>query len=227
MKTPFTKSADLRKSYHIRLQLGLILSLSIFLVLFKIDFYPQDDQELTLITEQEEVVIDEIIQTKQEEIAPPPPKPVVPVAVPNDEILTDEIIDLDAELDLYESAEIPIKPPAQEADEEPEEEEPEIFVVVEQMPVLIGGLEKLHEEIKYPDLAKQAEIEGRVLVEFIIDEEGNVTNPRVIRGIGGGCDEEALRAVSKAKFIPGKQRGRPVKIKYVLPVVFVLRNANS
>jgi len=227
MKTPFKKSADLRKSYHIRLQLGLILSLLIFLVLFKIDFYPQNNDELTLITQQEEVVIDEIIQTKQEEIAPPPPKPVVPVEVPNDEILTDEIIDIDAELDLYESAEIPIKPPAQEAAEKPEEEEPEIFVVVEQMPVLIGGLEKLHEEITYPDLAKQAEIEGRVLVEFIIDEEGNVTNPRVIRGIGGGCDEEALRAVSKAKFIPGKQRGRPVKIKYVLPVVFVLRNANS
>lgn len=224
MRTPLTKSTDLRKSYHIRLELGLILSLLIFVLLFNIDFYPQDKEELPVISEREEVVIDEVIQTKQKEIAPPPPKPLVPVTVPNDEVISDEILDIDAELDLYESAEIPIKPPAQEATEESEEEEPEVFVVVEQMPVLIGGLKKLQEEISYPQLAKEAGIQGRVIVEFIIDEEGNVTNPRVIRGIGGGCDEEALRVVSKAKFIPGKQRGRPVKIKYALPVVFVLRN---
>ncbi|MEX0595435.1 MAG: energy transducer TonB, partial [Candidatus Paceibacterota bacterium] len=64
-----------------------------------------------------------------------------------------------------------------------------------------------------------------VVVQFIIDEEGNVNDPVVVRGIGGGCDEEAVRAVSKAKFIPGKQRGKPVRVRYSLPVTFRLDNS--
>ena len=68
--------------------------------------------------------------------------------------------------------------------------------------------------------ARRAAIEGRVTIQFIVNEQGEVENPRVIRGIGGGCDEEALKAVMTARFKPGMQRGRPVRVQYSLPIVF-------
>jgi TonB family protein len=74
-------------------------------------------------------------------------------------------------------------------------------------------------------MARRAGIEGRVYVQFIVNENGDVEEPRVIRGIGGGADEEALRAVRDAKFKPGVQRGRPVRVQYSLPVVFKLNNS--
>lgn len=216
---------DLKKNYLIRLELGFILSLLIFITAFKINIVADQEAELVTADVQEEVYMEDIVQTKQELKAPPPPRPRVPVEVPNDEIIENEIIELDAELDLDQAVmELPPPPPSFE-----EEEEQEIFVVVEQMPELIGGLASIQKHIKYPELAMKAGIEGRVVVQFIIDEEGNVKNPVVVRGIGGGCDEEALRAVKLAKFIPGRQRGRPVLVKYSLPVTFRLQklSANS
>lgn len=96
------------------------------------------------------------------------------------------------------------------------------FVVVEQMPELIGGLESVQMKIRYPEEARSAGIEGRVYVQFIVDEDGNVDNPKVVRGIGGGADEEALRVVSQAKFKPGMQKGRTVRVQYSLPIHFKL-----
>lgn len=98
----------------------------------------------------------------------------------------------------------------------------EIFVIVEQMPELIGGLESIQREMRYPETARRAGIEGRVYVQFVVDEEGNVAYPRVTRGIGGGADEEALRVVSQAKFRPAMQRGMPVKVHFTLPIFFRL-----
>ncbi len=103
------------------------------------------------------------------------------------------------------------------------EEAPQVFVVVENMPELIGGLAALQREIRYPVIAKKAGIEGRVILQFIVDEQGRVTESKVVRGIGGGCDEEALRVVQQARFRPGTQRGKPVKVKMSLPVTFKLR----
>ena len=104
---------------------------------------------------------------------------------------------------------------------EPEEPTP-VFVVVEEMPELIGGLAALQREIRYPVIARKAGIEGRVILQFIIDEQGRVTESKVVRGIGGGCEEEALRAFQTMRFRPGKQRGKPVKVKMSLPVTFRL-----
>lgn len=210
---------DLKKGYLIRLELGFILSLLIFISAFKLNIQPSEKQDNLVVDVQEEVYVEEIVQTKQEMKAPPPPRPIIPVEVPNDEIIENEIIDLDSELDLDASMmELPPPPPKFEE----EEEEEEIFVVVEQMPELIGGLASIQKHIEYPEMARKAGIEGRVVVQFIIDEEGNVRDPIVVRGIGGGCDEEALKAVRKAKFIPGKQRGKPVLVRYSLPVAFKL-----
>lgn len=215
---------DLKKGYLIRLELGFILTLLIFISAFKLNIQPSEKGESIAIDRQEEIFVEEIVQTKQELKAPPPPRPIVPVEVPNDEIIENEIIDLDSELDLDESfMELPPPPPQ----EQKADDEDEIFVVVEQMPELIGGLASLQEYITYPEMARRAQIEGRVIVQFIIDKEGNVRDPEVIRGIGGGCDEVALKAIKKAKFIPGRQRGMPVLVKYSMPINFTLKNQNS
>lgn len=103
----------------------------------------------------------------------------------------------------------------------------DFYVVVEQMPEMIGGLASLQKEIKYPQMARNAGIEGRVIIQFIVNEQGQVENPQIIRGIGGGCDEEALRAVKLAQFKPGKQRGEPVRVQYSLPIVFKLPESGS
>jgi TonB family protein len=104
------------------------------------------------------------------------------------------------------------------------DEEAEIYLVVEEDPELIVGLEGLQRGLLYPEIARKKGIEGRVFVQFVVDEKGNVIDPIVTRGIGGGCDEAALEAVRKAKFNPGKQRGRPVKVQYSIPVTFRLQN---
>ncbi len=209
--------ADLSKYYTIFLQLGLILTLAIFIIAVKVDISSVGPEEYVL-EEQEIVEMEEIIQTRQIETPPPPPRPPVPVEVPNDEIIDDVDIDISSDWDLDDRLEMP---PPPEEEEQPEED---FFVVVEQMPELIGGLASIQENIRYPEMARRAGIEGRVYVQFIVNEEGEVEDPQVIRGIGGGADEEALRAVRQAKFKPGMQRGRPVRVQYSLPVVFRLQN---
>ncbi len=106
---------------------------------------------------------------------------------------------------------------------EPEEPTP-VFVVVEEMPELIGGLAALQREIRYPVIAKKAGVEGRVFLQFIIDEQGRVSESKVVRSIGAGCDEEALRALQTMHFRPGKQRGKAVRVKMSLPITFRLRD---
>lgn len=210
--------ADLRNYYTIFLELGMLITLVIFIIAVKVDLTTSATEEYQL-DEQEVVEMEEIIQTEQIETPPPPPRPPVPVEVPNDEIMEDVDIDISADLDLAGPLDNPPPPPQEE-----EENEEDFFVVVEQMPELIGGLAELQSNIKYPEMARRAGIEGRVYVQFIVNERGEVEDPKVIRGIGGGADEEALRAVRQAKFKPGMQRGRPVRVQYSLPVFFRLQN---
>lgn len=101
----------------------------------------------------------------------------------------------------------------------------EVFIVVESMPELIGGQVGIQSKVEYPATAKRAGIQGRVTVQFIVDKNGNVVEPKVIRGIGGGCDEEAVRVVSEAKFKPGVQRGQNVEVQMSLPVLFRLNDS--
>lgn len=226
MKEPITRmkrNSTLRKNYFISIELGLIFSLALFIFLFKMDFYPQQGDEQVFFEVQEEVFVEEIVQTKQTDTPPPPPRPPVPVEVPNDEIIADDIVELDLEFDLDGPMDLPPPPPKQ-AEEEIEDE---IFVVVEQPPVLIGGIAGVQKRIVYPELALKVGIEGRVVVQFVVDREGRVVNPVVMRGIGGGCDEEAIRAVKTAKFQPGMQRGRPVAVRYSLPITFKIYNKDS
>jgi len=217
MRNRKKSNADLRKYYTVFLELGLIATLLIFIAAVKVDLHT-GKQDTNLTEEQEVVEMEDIERTKQEEKPPPPPRPPVPVEVPNDEVLEDQIIDIDAEINLDQPLDMP--PPPDEGGEEEED----FFVVVEQMPELIGGLAELQKKARYPEMARKAGIEGRVIVQFVVNEEGRVENPRVIRGIGGGCDEEALRVVKQARFRPGQQRGKPVRVQYSLPIVFKLQN---
>ena len=110
---------------------------------------------------------------------------------------------------------------------EPEEESEQIFNIVEESAAPKGGMaafyKYVHDKIKYPPQARRMGIEGRVFVEFVIAIDGTLTEVRAIKGIGAGCDEEAVRIIQSAPpWSPGKQRGKPVKQRYTLPIIFKL-----
>ncbi len=110
---------------------------------------------------------------------------------------------------------------------ESEYDDANVFTVVEEMPEFVGGNEELiaflSKNIKYPKEAKDNDIEGKVIVSFVIDTDGSVTDAEVVRSVGSGCDEEAVRVVSSMpKWIPGKQRGKAVKVSFKLPINFAL-----
>ena len=214
------EEANLRNEYPIWIQLGMVFALSILLIGFQWNFTTEYSFEVQL-EEQEVVEMEEVQQTKQEVKPPPPPKPPVPVEVPNDEIIEDDNVDFDASLDLNESLDTQGPPPPPEKEEE--EKEQEVFVVVEDQPQLKGGMAALQKEVNYPEFAKKAGIEGRVFVQFVVDESGNVQDPKVTRGVHKLLNEEAVRAVKQMTFTPGKQRGKAVKVQMSLPVTFRLK----
>ncbi|MCC6939143.1 MAG: energy transducer TonB [Flavobacteriales bacterium] len=108
------------------------------------------------------------------------------------------------------------------------EAEPQIFTIVEEMPAFPGGeaelFKYLSKAVKYPQMAQDAMISGVVYMTFVVDENGKVRDPKVLRGIGGGCDQEAIRVVkAMPEWEPGKQRGKPVRVQYNLPIRFTLK----
>ncbi len=99
-----------------------------------------------------------------------------------------------------------------------------VYIIVEEMPELIGGLAAVAKHVTYTPIAKRAGVEGRVYLQFVVSKEGVPENIRVMRGVGAGLDEAAAEAVSKVRFIPGRQRGEAVPVKMSLPVTFKLDN---
>ena len=107
-----------------------------------------------------------------------------------------------------------------------------VFVVVEKSPEFPGGNDSLYafigRNIKYPEAAKKNKIEGRVFVTFVVEKDGQVSSAKILRDIGGGCGEEALRVVnSMPKWTPGTQRGNPVRVQFNLPIMFQLQKQTS
>ncbi|GEM_PF-187146 len=116
---------------------------------------------------------------------------------------------------------------AAEVDMEAEVAEAEVFMVVEEAPVFPGGEEArtrfLQQNIRYPQLARESNIQGTVYVTFVVEPNGTISDVRLLRGIGGGCDEEAMRVVrAMPKWMPGKQRGKPVRVQFNMAVKFIL-----
>ncbi|GBD89188.1 gram-negative bacterial tonB protein [bacterium BMS3Abin03] len=209
--------ADLKAKYKLVMEICIIISLAITIVAFK--YFPHI-QKGNAITEgpQELFTVEDIQQTKQEMRPPPPPKPPIPIEAPSDDVLEDIELE-DTEIDLNANMKAPPPPPK----EKKVEAEPHYFVAVEEMPQPIGGIKAIQEKIVYPEIAKRAGVEGKVYVLAFVDEKGNVTKAKIIKGIGAGCDEAALNAVLKTKFKPGKQRGKPVKVQVSIPIVFKLQ----
>ena len=209
-------TADLKARYRIYLKLGLILSLTLIIAAFK--FSPRlGEKEKIKNTIQYLITIEDVINTVQKHDLPKPPeRPHIIEAideVPEDIELSDISINEDAVLD---------KPPVLIDKHKIIEEEPFIDWA-EEMPEPIGGLKDLQKRVVYTEIARLAGIEGQVLIEAWIDKEGNVVDARIERDIGGGLGESALNAVLSTKFIPGKQRGIPVKVKVMIPIRFALR----
>ena len=193
---------------------------------------PHDELVVEKVVELEEDEIEVIPQTRQNVPPPPPPPPPPPEIIEVDDAnnIEEELEVL--EVDFDDGAVIPDAPeftgyPELPEEPEPEPEEPDFFVIVEDMPVFPGGEVKMYEwlgqNIKYPQVAKENGIEGKVYVRFIVDKTGQVTNVQLLRGIGGGCDEEAVRVVNMMpKWKPGNQRGKPVRVQFTIPIHFRL-----
>ena len=215
--------SDIRRQYKTTLMLGLVVSLGTLTFLFRADVKISTETAGLTLADQELVQMEEILQTQQIERPPPPPRPPVPVEVPDDTILEDEVLDLDVSLDLNEAlTNIPPPPrPPEDSDVLPE---PEIFVVVEQMPEIIGGNRKVYEYLEYPELARQAGMEGLVIVQIVVDEQGLPGTATIARSAGDVLDQAARNAVLQLRFIPGKQRGRAVKVRLSIPIRFQLRD---
>lgn len=208
----------LRKQHGLRLQLSGGATLLLLVLAFNLDIQPRVAGSLESLT-QESVVVTEIIQTRQLVKPPPPPRPPVPVVVPDDEILQDDDLDLDASLDIgapLVAAGPP--PPAEEpVDDEPERE---FFVVVEEMPEMVGGMAALSKDLVYPMAARRAGIEGMVVVQVLVDATGTPSRPEVTKAVHTILDEAAVEAVLKQRFKPGRQRGKAVPVMMAIPVRF-------
>jgi len=97
-----------------------------------------------------------------------------------------------------------------------------IYLMCEKMPELVGGMDALQKKIRYPLQAKSLGVQGVVYVQSIINEEGKIIEPKVVKKLGAGCDEEAVRVLKKSKFKPGYDKGKPVKVRFTLPIFFRL-----
>lgn len=100
----------------------------------------------------------------------------------------------------------------------------EVLTIAEVMPEIEGGIQELYKKIKYPRAAQMNNVEGRVFIRFIVDENGEVQEPEILKDIGAGCGEAALEGIKQLKFTPGTQNGQPVSVYYTLPVTFKLQN---
>ncbi len=105
-----------------------------------------------------------------------------------------------------------------------QEGENEYLPAAEEMPTPVGGLKALYSKITYPEIARQSGIEGKVYVIAFVNENGEVDDVKILKGIGGGCDEAAIKAVKATRFTPGKAKGHPVKVKVALPIIFKLKH---
>jgi len=223
MEAKKTPKADLTKKSGMFLNLGLLISVGLTLAAFEYKTY-ETGELMDLGTVEDD--FEELLDIPITEQPPPPPPPVEQPIIEEipDEVEIEEKIEVNFDVDVQEETvikEVVIAdaPVAEKADE--------IFDVVETMPTPPGGMEGwnkyLSKNLKYPTQARRMGIEGTVYVVFVVNTDGSIQDVDILRGIGGGCDEEAMRVVKNAPaWTPGKQRGRPVRVKMRLPIRFKL-----
>ncbi|WP_439182833.1 energy transducer TonB [Carboxylicivirga taeanensis] len=209
------------------MQIGLVVTLAIVLIAFEWTTTDVDASQFEMVEELE--AEEEIMPiTRQEEVKPPPPPPPPKVAdvlnIVEDDVELDEELDIeDTEMD--EETEIDFSDLAME---EEESDDAPVFFIVEDMPEFPGGEEALRkyiaQSVKYPVIAQENGIQGRVYVSFVVNTKGKVTDVKIARGVDPNLDKEAIRVVqAMPAWKPGKQRGKAVKVSYTVPINFVLQ----
>ena len=241
MEIKKSKKADLEGQKGTSLLLGYIVGLGVIFSAFEFTTHEFEETEPVIYVsyaqmEEEVVPITQPIFT----VAPPPPAEVPAVAEILDIVDDDEEIE-EEEIQSSESTNDAISGPvspvavtgpvvvtdAVAPTVVEENDEDEVFQVVEDMPEFPGGMEKLLEylskNIKYPAIAQENNIQGQVIINFVVNKDGSIVDPKVMKSLDAACDKEALRVVSKMpKWKPGKQRGKPVRVTYTVPVRFRL-----
>ncbi len=220
--------ADMESRKNVFFMIGLVVSLGIILLAFEWTAKPSKADSLgsmnALNVEEEIIPI-----TREQEIKPPPPPPPPKVV----EILNivDDDVNIEDDLEINTEADdktIINVAPVISAKEEVEEEEAQVFFIVEDMPEFPGGEMALRtyiaNAIKYPVIAQENGIQGKVYVTFVVGKDGSVSNASIARGVDPSIDKEALRVINTLpKWKPGKQRGKPVNVSYTVPINFQLQ----
>ena len=230
MELKKSDKANLENKKALFLQVGLIMALS--LTIFAFEYKSYDQSESTMVEREAVQSVEEVVMATQEETAPPPPEDVPQAETTEFEIVDDsQTIEREFNISSFQQTsnvsatvgKIEIK-----EDDEEVQEETVIFTVVEQEAAFPGGIQKLNEylatSIKYPQQAKETGTRGRVMLTFVVERGGSITDIKVLRDIGSGCGEEAKRVVKEMpKWQPAKQRGKAVRQQFVLPVSFNLQ----
>ena len=223
MNSKKSNKANIFKYRSLFFNIGLFLSLSFVTISFEWKSYDQVSMvDLQSLNDD----FEELLEIPPTEIPPPPPPKIQQpeiIEVPDEEEIEEEIeVDLDIEITEETVIEDII------LEEAPEEEvADQVFQIVEEPAAPIGGYAKFYkyvaEKLRYPAQARRMAIEGRVFVQFVVDETGAITEVQTVRGIGAGCDEEAERILKGApKWSPPKQRGKAVKQRAMIQIVFKL-----
>ena len=231
MEAKKSQKADLEKKKGFFLEIGLVTILALVLVAFNLRSTDKKDSGLKDQTVSIEIE-EEVLNTEEDQPEEPEPEP----EQPEPEVTTElEVVDNDAEIENElgivdagdnankEQEEVVIA----DVSGEKEEAEEEIFVFVEEFPSYPGGDEALYsylgKSIQYPELARENNITGTVVIKFVVEKDGSITKASILREIGGGCGKEALRVVNAMpKWKPGKQSGKAVRTEFTLPVQFEL-----
>jgi protein TonB len=207
---------DLRFKYRKVIELALVLSLAILVIVFQA--FKRFDNVVEMADRVDlKIEVEQIPQTEQAKRPPAPTRPAIPIESEDEDIPEDATIE-STDIDLSELPPPP-PPPEDEIDESAQ-----IFVAYDEAPTPIGGFPAIQKNLVYPEIARKAGVEGRVYVQVIIDEKGNVVNASITKSLGNnGCDEAAIAAIKSVKWKPAKQRDKPVKVSVGIPVVFKLK----
>lgn len=218
---------DLERKKGIFFEIGLVLALGILLYAFEWKTETKKTQDMQ--GSEVEQVEEEIIPVTTQNTPPPPPPPPAPKLtdliniVDNDQDIDDELEITDAD-DETENTVVDVT----KFDDFSEEDtgEAEIFQVVEKMPSFNGNMNKwLKDNLKYPILAQENGISGRVFVAFVVEKDGSITDVKVARSVDPSLDKEAVRVVkAMPKWNPGQQRNKPVRVAFTVPINFTLSN---
>lgn len=231
MEVKKSQKANLELKKGVFFEVGLTLALALLLLAFEWKSSTEEVEQFQTVAEEQ--IEEEIIPITQQMMKPPPPPPPAPkltdlIEIVEDDTMIDEDLEiLDAE-DDSENTEVTDYDADMFGDYEGEATgDTEIFMVVEDMPGFPGGnvQQWISKHVKYPVLAMENGIQGKVYVQFVIEKDGSITDVKVVRGVDSSLDKEAVRVVkSMPKWKPGKQRGKPVRVSFTLPINFQLAN---